>query len=247
MLGPMRTTLIFTLLWVLGAYSSRAASTAEARSGGWGIQHQHGQHHTPQHSFEDIDRWVTAFESPERDRRQKPDEVVAALKLAEGARVADIGAGTGYFTRRFARAVGSSGVVYAVDLEPNMLRYIAKRARGEGLKNVVPVLATTDSPMLAPRSVDVIFICDTVHHIENRGAYYQLLREDLRAGGRLVIVDFKKDAGVQDGPPPEMRLDRAELLGELSRAGFSLTEEYDFLPDQYFVVLQAKDGGGGGR
>ena len=194
------------------------------------------QHHMPGHSFEDIDRWVAEFESPERDRLQKPDEVVAALKLRGPDRIADIGAGTGYFTRRFAKASGE-GTVFAVDLEPNMLRYIARRARTEGQKNIVPVLALPDSPMLPPGSVDVIFICNTIHHIENRAAYYQLLRESLAPGGRLVIVDFRKDAVLEEGPPPEMRLDRKELDGELSKAGFRLAEEHDFLPDQYFVVF----------
>lgn len=197
-----------------------------------GQQHQH----IPGHSFEDIDRWVAEFESPERDRQQKPDEVVAALKLKSSDRIADIGAGTGYFTRRFAR-VASAGAVFAVDLEPNMLRYVAKRARTEGQRNIVPVLALPDSPMLPPASVDVIFICNTIHHIENRAAYYQILREDLGAEGRLVIVDFRKDAALAEGPPPEMRLDRKELERELSQAGFRLLEEHDFLSDQYFVVF----------
>jgi ubiquinone/menaquinone biosynthesis C-methylase UbiE len=194
------------------------------------------QHHMPGHSFEDIDRWVAEFESPERDRVQKPDEVVAALKLRSSDRIADIGAGTGYFTRRFAKASGQ-GTVFAVDLEPNMLRYIARRARTEGQKNIVPVLALPDSPMLPPGSVDVIFICNTIHHIENRAAYYAVLRESLAPGGRLVIVDFRKDAVLTEGPPPEMRLDRKELERELAQAGFRLAEEHDFLPNQYFVIF----------
>jgi ubiquinone/menaquinone biosynthesis C-methylase UbiE len=196
-----------------------------------------GQHqHVPGHSFEDTDRWVAEFENAERDRIQKPDEVVAALKLRSTDRVADIGAGTGYFTRRFAR-VATEGTVFAVDLEPNMLRYVAKRARAEGQKNIVPVLALPDSPMLPPGSVDVIFICNTIHHIENRDAYYQILRESLSPGGRLAIVDFRKDAKLEEGPPPEMRLDRRELERELSQAGFRLVEEHEFLPHQYFVVF----------
>jgi ubiquinone/menaquinone biosynthesis C-methylase UbiE len=195
-------------------------------------QHQH----VPGHSFEDIDRWVAEFESPERDERQKPDEVVKALKLRPSDRVADIGAGTGYFTRRFAKA-SPEGTVYAVDLEPNMLRYIAKRARTEGLKNVVPVLALPDSPMLAPSSVDMIFICNTIHHIENRAEYYAVLREVLAPGGRIVVVDFRKDAKLEEGPPEAMRLDRKDLEKELSQAGFRVSEEHDFLPDRYFVVF----------
>ena len=135
--------------------------------------------------------------------------------------------------------MGEGGVVYAVDLEPNMLRYIAKRARADGQNNIVPVLATEDSPMLPPRSVDVVFICDTIHHIANRGAYYALLKEALGPQGRLVIVDFRKDAALEEGPAPEMRLARADLERELSEAGFGVVEEHDFLPDQYVVVFQA--------
>jgi ubiquinone/menaquinone biosynthesis C-methylase UbiE len=196
-----------------------------------------GQHHHPVgHSFEDIDRWVAEFESPERDRVQKPNEVVSALKLSVSDRIADIGAGTGYFTRRFAKAA-SGGTVFAVDLEPNMLRYVAKRARSEGQTNIVPVLALPDSPMLPPRSVDVIFICNTIHHIENRKEYYAILKESLAPGGRLVIVDFRKDAALAEGPPPEMRLDRKELERELAEAGFHVSEEFAFLPDQYFVTF----------
>jgi SAM-dependent methyltransferase len=200
-----------------------------------------GQHqHRPGHSFEDIDRWVAEFESPERDRQQKPEEVVAALKLRSSDRIADIGAGTGYFSRRFAAAAGE-GTVFAIDLEPNMLRYIARRARTEGQNNVVPVLALPDSPMLPPGSVDVIFICNTIHHIENRAAYYQLLRESLAPGGRLAIVDFRKDAALEKGPPLEMRLDRKDLDRELSQAGLRVAEEHDFLPDQYFVVYSVAE------
>jgi ubiquinone/menaquinone biosynthesis C-methylase UbiE len=199
-------------------------------------QHPQQHAHVPGHSFEDTERWVAEFESPERDKRQKPDEVVTALKLRSSDRIADIGAGTGYFTRRFAKAA-PGGTVYAVDLEPNMLRYIAKRATTEGQKNIVPVLALPESPMLPPGSVDVIFICNTIHHIENRDAYYAKLRESLAPGGRLVIVDFRKDAELEEGPPKEMRLDRKELEGELARAGFRLSEEHGFLPDQYFVVF----------
>ena len=97
---------------------------------------QHAQHHNPQHSFEDTDRWVEEFENDERDAQQRPDEVVRALNLTAGDVVADIGAGTGYFTRRFAKAVGDTGTAYAVDLEPNMLKYVAERAEKDGQPNI---------------------------------------------------------------------------------------------------------------
>lgn len=201
------------------------------------VQHQQHQH-TAGHSFEDIDRWVAEFESPERDRQQKPDEVVAALKLRSADRIADIGAGTGYFSRRFA-SVADEGTVFAIDLEPNMLRYVAKRARAEGQTNVVPVLALPDSPMLARASVDVIFICNTIHHIDSRQDYYRILARTLRRGGRLAIVDFHKDAELEDGPSKEMRIAKQSLIDEIGAAGFRLAGDHDFLPVQYFLIFDA--------
>ncbi len=202
-------------------------------------QHQGQHHHDPQHSFANTDRWVEEFENAERDAQQKPDDVVRALKLSAGDVVADIGAGTGYFARRFAKAVGDNGIAYAVDLEPKMLEYVAERAQKDGQPNIVPVLATASSPMLAPDSVDLFFICNTIHHIGNRPAYYEILARDLRDGGRLAIVDFRKDADLIEGPNEAMRLARESLVDEVTKAGFRLVEEHDFLPVQYFLVFEA--------
>ena len=201
------------------------------------VQHQGQGHHDPQHSFEDTDRWVDEFETAARDAQQKPDEVVRALNLSAGDVVADIGAGTGYFTRRFAKAVGDNGIAYAVDIEPNMLEYIAERAEKEGQLNIVPVLATTSSPMLAPGSVDLFFICNTIHHIGARDEYYRILARDLRPSGRFAIVDFRKDADLTEGPTKAMRIAKQALIDEVTAAGFRLVEDHDFLPVQYFLVF----------
>ena len=201
------------------------------------VQHQGQQHHNPRHSFENTDQWVEEFENAERDAQQKPDEVVRALNLSAGDVVADIGAGTGYFTRRFAKAVGDDGIAYAVDLEPNMLRYIAERAEKDGQPNIVPVLATTSSPMLAPSSVDLFFICNTIHHIGARNEYYGILARGLRPGGRFAIVDFYKDAELTKGPSRAMRIAKQSLIDEVTAAGFRLVEDHDFLPVQYFLVF----------
>lgn len=195
-------------------------------------------HHGAQHTFEETEKWIHQFESPERDAWQMPAEVVRALGLQTGDRIADIGAGSGYFSRRFARAVGENGIVYAVDIEPNMLRYIALTARKEGLENIVPVLGSAEDPMLPRRSVDWVFLCNTIHHIEDRPAYYRLIQRDLTDRGRLVIVDFVKREGSPVGPPLEMRIAKEELIEETTRAGFSLKEEKDFLPYQYLLVFE---------
>ena len=127
----------------------------------------------------------------------------------------------------------------ALNLEPNMLKYVAERAEKDGQPNIVPVMATTTSPSLAPSSVDLFFICNTIHHIGSRGEYYKILARDLRDGGRLAIVDFYKDIELDSGPSRQMRIAKKALIAEVTAAGFRLVEEHDFLPVQYFVVFEA--------
>jgi ubiquinone/menaquinone biosynthesis C-methylase UbiE len=192
------------------------------------------------HSFKGSDRWVKVFEDPKRDAWQKPEEVVKALDLQPGQAVADIGAGTGYFSRRLATAVGPTGVVYAVDIEPDMLQYIQKRAKEDGQSNIVTVLAAADNPMLPPNSTDLILIVDTIHHIEDRVGYFKILAEDLREGGQVAIVDFYKDKDIPVGPGKGMRLAKSQLIAEAEAGGFVVAQDFDFLPYQYFVVFRKK-------
>ena len=137
------------------------------------------QHHPPSSSHE----YAQILEDPGRDEWQKPHEVVMALNLKPEDTVADIGAGTGYFSRRFARHAGK---VFAVDIDSGLLEMAGKDAPPA----LTTVLAKPDDPTLAAASVDVIFFCDVVHHIENRAAYYQKLKTALKPGGRIVIIDF---------------------------------------------------------
>lgn len=176
------------------------------------------------------------FERAGRDEYQKPDQVVKSLQLKKGDAVADIGAGSGYFTRRFAHAVNPGGVVYAVDIDENMLRYIQKGALEKEQNNIVTVLCDENDPMLAPDSVNLVFICDTIHHIANRSEYYRKLQRVLRPGGRLAIVDYKKEEQAI-GPPMHIRIAREDLIQEITKAGFQKTEEFDFLPYQYFLIF----------
>lgn len=188
------------------------------------------------HGFEDTEKYVAMFESPERAAWQKPDEVVAALAPKEGEVVADIGAGSGYFTRRFAAKVGPKGTVYAIDIEPGMLAAVRKDAKERKLDNIIPILADLDDPNIPPGGVDTVFICDTVHHIADRPAYYRRIAAALRQGGRIVIVDFhERDAPV--GPPTEHKLSAEQVTAELAEAGFQVVRTHDLLPHQY--VLEA--------
>jgi len=205
---------------------------------GWAItpslaQHMHGESgHHPR--FDDPATWSKAFDDPARDAWQKPDEVIKALALPSEARVADIGAGTGYFTVRLAKAV-PAGMVFAVDVEPKMVEHLAHRAQGQSLKNVRAVQGSITSANL-PEAVDLALLVDVYHHIENRSAYMRDLAKTLRPGGRVAIVDFRVDA--TQGAPRHMRLAVATIDDELKAAGFTRIESQDFLTHQNFLVYR---------
>jgi SAM-dependent methyltransferase len=190
--------------------------------------------HTHQHSFSGADRWAKVFDDPERDRWQKPHEVITALKLAPTAKVADIGAGTGYFAARLAHMT-PNGRVYAVDLEPDMVKHLEERAKREGLKNLVAVQARPDSPSL-PEQVDRILLVDTYHHLGDRIAYFKRLRESLRPGGQVAIIDFTPESPI--GPPPSDRISARKVAEEMTVAGYAQVALHGFLPNQYFLVFQ---------
>lgn len=188
------------------------------------------------HSFADAERYAKQFDDPARDAWQMPDRVIAALNLKPGHSVADIGAGTGYFTARLAKSAAAPKV-FAVDIEATMVAYLRTRATREGLKNVVAVQAGADRTNL-PEPVDVALVVDTYHHIPNRVAYFTALKALLKPGGRLAIVDFKKDS--PDGPPVEFRFTPEQITAELTKAGFALQTKHDFLPRQMFLIYQVK-------
>lgn len=208
-------------------------------STGW-AQELHQHPHSPptgaahDHRFNDIDQAVKMFESAERDTWQKPDEVVTQLHLRSGDVVADIGAGTGYFTRRFAVVVGPSGKAVGLDIEPTMVTHINEEAQKQRLTNLSARQVPPHDPQLAPQSVDVVFICDTYHHLQDRVAYAGLLAQALKPGGRVVIVDFHKRP-LPLGPPMEWKLAPETVAGEFRQAGFQLARSVDFLPYQYFL------------
>jgi SAM-dependent methyltransferase len=191
--------------------------------------------HTHQHSFEDAAKWAKVFDDPERDAWQKPHEVIGALKLKPDAVVADIGAGTGYFSVRFAHML-PKGRVYGVDTEPGMVKHLADRARREGLKNVFAVTGEPGDPRL-PEKADLVILVDVYHHVENRERYFRLLQNSLKPGGRVAVIDFHMDSPV--GPPPRARVEPDRVKDEMKRAGYALAQEHDFLPHQYFLVFRS--------
>jgi len=190
---------------------------------------------THEHGFSDADKWAHVFDDPSRDAWQKPHEVIAALALKPDGKVADIGAGTGYFSARLSKML-PKGTVYAVDIEPEMVEYLKQRARREGLKNVVAVLARPDEVHL-PAKVDLVLLVDVYHHIGSRAQYFEKLKTSLVPGGRVAVIDFRPEA--KQGPRPASRVAAQTVKQELAAAGYALAAEHTFLPEQYFLVFSA--------
>ena len=231
-----RRVCVALLLVVLSIYAG-ATLAGHAQQ-----QEQHRRLHREadptKQSFADVERFRALFESSERDAWQKPFEVIRALGVQPGGTVADIGAGTGYFARRIARVVGERGTVFAADFEPNMVVELRASAERDGLANLIPVLASADDPRLPDGTADLIFICNTWHHIADRVAYARRLKRDLAPGGRVVIVDFYKRA-LPVGPPPPHKLTAAEVQTEFEAAGYRPTKRIDeLLPYQYVLVFE---------
>ncbi len=201
-----------------------------------------GQEHqaTAHHHFTDTEHWVEVFEAPDRDAWQKPDEVLKALNLKPGDTVADIGAGTGYFTRRFARAVAPSGEALGLDVEAGMVEYMQADAKKLGLSDYQARVVKPDDPELQAHSMDVIFFCDSLHHVDDRVIYLKKLIPALKPDGRVVDVDFKAGT-LPVGPPPAHKLAREKVISEFQEAGYKLIAEHNILPYQYFVEFAPRD------
>lgn len=199
---------------------------------------QEHQHHHKKHDFSDAQKWIERFEDPTRDVWQKPDLVVEQLGLKPGMNVADIGAASGYFTRRMATKIVPGGFALAVDIEAGFFPYVLERAYQEGLYNLFTVQCTETDPRLPRDTIDLILIVDTLHHIEHRQDYYEKLKESLRERGRIVVVDFKKDAEIPVGPKKEMRLSAESVRKEFETAGFQVTVDASTLPYQYILTAR---------
>lgn len=157
----------------------------------WGCEHGEAHHHRRP---TDINEYLARLDRPERDDYQKPQEVVDALALQPGMAVADLGSGSGYFTRRFVDAVTGTGTVYAIDVEPEMLAYVKHSVEAMPRPSRIEyILANEADPKLPQQSVDLIFVCNTYHHLENRTSYFARLKPALKPGGRIAVVDFYAD------------------------------------------------------
>ncbi len=183
---------------------------------------------------------IAVFEHEDRDQWQQPDQVVRVLELvSKSAIVADIGAGSGYFTRRLAAEV-PKGRVYAVDVDGEFEDYLLEHREAWGTPNIEPHLAIYDDPMLPTGELDLVFAANTYAYIRDRVGYFGKVRAALKADGRLVLIDFRPQADPPGNiaPAPQHRVSRDAALAELQQAGFELVREETFLPHQWFLVLK---------
>jgi ubiquinone/menaquinone biosynthesis C-methylase UbiE len=216
---------VIVLLALVGLSATVSAQDAVKRD----PRQMHRLHNDPS-------AYIGALEDPKRDVYQKPREVLAALKIKPGEIIADIGAGSGYFTFRLAGHVGKQGKVYAVDVSPDMILHLNRRVRDLKATNVVTVLADPDDPLLPEATINRFFFSDSWHHVEKQSKYLALMKKLLKPGGEIVMIDFhKKDLPV--GPPTPMKIAREELIQQMESSGFRLAKEYTFLPYQYFLVF----------
>jgi len=184
------------------------------------------------------DEWIKNLDRPERIAGLKIPEVIALLKLKPGDNVADIGAGAGAFSLPFAKAVAPSGKVYAVDIEPGLLDYIAQKAKKEGVDNVRPVKGEFSDPKIPARDVDLGFFYDVLHHIENRAAYLKALGSYIKPTGRIALIEMNRDdPKTPHRNDPHMLLSKDEVKSWMAAAGFHPVQEFDlFGMPKWFIV-----------
>ena len=185
--------------------------------------------------------YIWMLEREGRKEFQKPEQVMKAFELRPGMKVADVGCGSGYFTVKVAAEIGPEGKVWAIDAWQDMLDHLERRLLIEGLENVELVKVERDDPQIPKGGADMILMVDVYHYIKERAAYGKKLKEGLAPGGRLVVVDYIPKSLEERpwGPPPSQHMSEEELTADLEEAGFRKVKQYDFLPEQYFVVYEA--------
>ena len=183
--------------------------------------------------------WVGVFEQAGREVYDQRHAVVKALKLQPGMDIADIGAGTGFYTLLFARAVGSNGNVFAVDITKDFIFNIQRRAHEENLKNIHGVLNNQKDTLLAPNSIDLAFVCATYHHFEYPQTMLASIHRALRPGGKLIIIDFHKQAGISSAwVMSHVRSDKSTVIQEIEQAGFQFQSESELLKANFFLWFE---------
>jgi ubiquinone/menaquinone biosynthesis C-methylase UbiE len=181
------------------------------------------------------EEWSKTLEQPTRIEALKIAEIVARLRLKPGEVVADLGAGTGLFTMPLAKGVAPNGRVYAVEIDKGFLPMIERKAKDSGLSNVRPVLGEFQDPKLPAADVDVGFMHDVLHHVEDRAGYIKSAARYIKPGGRFVVIDYKADQSPHKDQP-SLIVSEDQVGGWMKAAGFTKTERVDLFPDKYFLI-----------
>lgn len=179
------------------------------------------------------------LERPEREDEEAPSKALDALELKPGMVVADIGAGSGYYSSRIAKRVGPTGRVYATDIQPGMIEILDRRITSEGLTNITTVLGGMDDPRLSPASIDLAIMVDVYHELQQPQVFLQRLKGAFKPNGRLVLLEFRKE----DPKVPILEVHKmsvAEVKQEMEAEGFVLDKVIDVLPWQHIIVLRVK-------
>jgi len=215
---PARALFLITLLTLVGAVDASA---------------QLGSRETKE--------WIQNLDRPERIAGLKIDEVLAVLKLKPGDNVADIGAGTGAFSLPFAKTVAPSGKVYAVDIDPGLLDYIAQKAKKENVANIQTVKGEFSDPKLPNHDVDLAFFHDVLHHIQNRQAYLKALGTYIKPTGRIALIEMNRDdPKTPHRNSPEMLVSKDEVKSWMAAAGFYPGEEYDVYGNPKWFIIYVR-------
>ena len=176
------------------------------------------------------------FNKKASDPKNKPNKILEAVALKSGQSIADIGAGGGYFSLKFAEAVGSEGKVYAVDTNQQFLDFIRKSAEENKLNNIITIIATEDRLDLPEHSLDFIFMRNITHHISNRAKYFGNLKKFIKPGGKIIIIEYKPYKSLSFRGMFGHHLAKEIIIKEMEEAGYSLEKDFDFLPEQHFTI-----------
>ena len=222
------TTICLGLFWLCPASPSFAQDTIQENARLPNTTVPEGINDRFKDSDLNVDEWIERFEVESREVFAARDEVLKACEIKPGQRIADVGAGTGFYSRLFAKQTGSDGWVYSVDIAPKFLQHIATRATADGIVNLTTVLGTDVSIRLPPESVDLVFICDTYHHFESPQQSLASIYQALKPGGRLILIDFNRIPGVsREFLLGHVRAPKEVFRAEVVQAGFEFTDEID--------------------
>jgi len=195
-----------------------------------GIVHNHSK------PFEHTDKYIDFLERKDRIKWQKLDAIIEELDLKGDEIIADVGAGSGYFSFPFASTV-PQGKVYAIDIEPEMIRYVHHKAMMNDIKNIEVILAEPDDPKV-PADSDIVFICDVLHHVEHKLLWLKKIYSEMKKGAKLILIEFK-EGDLPEGPPEQIKISQNEIIAKVSRAGFiRISTDNKLLPYQTFLIFK---------